>query len=36
MKGSSFEMLMVETLLLSVFGGVVFAAAIRSFRKRID
>jgi ABC-2 type transport system permease protein len=36
MKGSSFEMLIVETLLLSVFGGVVFAAAIRSFRKRID
>ena len=36
MKGISLEMLWVETLLLSLFGAVVFTAAIRSFRKRID
>jgi ABC-2 type transport system permease protein len=36
MKGSSFETLMPETLLLTVFGAVVFTAAVKRFKKRIE
>jgi ABC-2 type transport system permease protein len=35
LKGSSFSMLMVETLLLFMFAAVVFAAAVKRFKKRI-
>jgi ABC-2 type transport system permease protein len=36
MKGSGLEALATETLLLSIYGAVVFAVAVRKFRKRID
>jgi ABC-2 type transport system permease protein len=36
LKGSPFSMLMIETLLLAVFAAVVFTAAVKRFRKRID
>jgi ABC-2 type transport system permease protein len=36
MKGTPFGMLLFETLLLSIFGIVVFVAAVRKFKKRIE
>jgi ABC-2 type transport system permease protein len=36
MKGSTFESLLLETALLTLFGVVVFAAAVKKFRKRIE
>jgi ABC-2 type transport system permease protein len=36
LKGSSLDMLALESLLLTVFAAVVFAAAIRKFKKRIE
>ena len=36
LKGSSLDMLALESFMLSVFAGVVFAAAIRKFKKRIE
>jgi ABC-2 type transport system permease protein len=36
MKGTGFETLVLETVLLSIFGAVMFMVAVRKFRKRIE
>jgi ABC-2 type transport system permease protein len=36
LKGNTFSFLIMETLLLSVFGIVVFVLALKKFKKRIE